>query len=210
MISQKQLDEARINRHGYEAYKALKKATVGIAGCGGLGSHVAISLARMGIGHLILADYDIVDITNIHRQAYRLEHINNYKTHALRDEIYAIDPFLKVTTYTDRLNAKNIQTIFQNASIVCECLDHPYEKAMLFENHHIFFPEKSLITASGMAGKGSANDIRTTQPFQNVYLCGDGTSDISKDGHLYAARVAICANHQALMILRLLLNLKEA
>ena len=66
------------------------------------------------------------------------------------------------------------------------------------------FPDKPLVAASGMAGLGSANTIRTRRAFGRLYLCGDGASDVSDGLGLMSARVAVCAAHQAHMILRLL------
>ena len=66
------------------------------------------------------------------------------------------------------------------------------------------FPQKYLVSASGMAGLGSANAIRTRQVTKRFYLCGDEVSDTTKGLGLLAPWVALCANHQALMVLRLL------
>ena len=70
-------------RHGKELHKVFSSATVAICGLGGLGSNIAISLARAGIGKLILIDFDRVDITNLHRQQYKATQIGMYKTGAL-------------------------------------------------------------------------------------------------------------------------------
>ena len=55
-------------RHGKELHTAFSSATVAVCGLGGLGSNIAIALARAGVGRLILIDFDRVDITNLHRQ----------------------------------------------------------------------------------------------------------------------------------------------
>ena len=61
-----------------------------------------------------------------------------------------------------------------------------------------------LVAASGMAGLGSANAITTRRVSRRFYLCGDGVSDVADGLGLVASRVAVCAGHQAHMVLRLL------
>ena len=65
-------------------------------------------------------------------------------------------------------------------------------------------PEKYLVAASGMAGLGSANDIRTRHVNSHFYLCGDGVSDIADNISLVSSRVMLCAAHQAHTVLRIL------
>ena len=68
------------------------------------------------------------------------------------------------------------------------------------------FPEKKLVSASGMAGFGSSNTILTKHPMKNFYLCGDDVSEPTYGNGLMAPRVAICAAHEANMITRLILG----
>ena len=68
ILTKEQLHDALVERHGADIQAKLDKACVGIAGLGGLGSNLAIFLARLGVGHLILVDFDVVDITNLNRQ----------------------------------------------------------------------------------------------------------------------------------------------
>ena len=76
-------DVALKERHGEELQEKFSAATVAICGLGGLGSNIAVSLARAGIGKLILIDFDHVDISNLHRQQYKADQIGIYKTEAL-------------------------------------------------------------------------------------------------------------------------------
>ena len=69
------------------AFPFWQKATIGIAGAGGLGSNIAISLARAGIGTLIIADYDIVTLENLNRQEDEEKRLAGSGTHyALSDD----------------------------------------------------------------------------------------------------------------------------
>ena len=65
--------DALNQRHGVQLQSRFSSATVAICGLGGLGSNIAIALARAGIGKLILIDFDRVDITNLHRQQYKAD-----------------------------------------------------------------------------------------------------------------------------------------
>ena len=83
-LTKKEIEAMLIERHTKPVYEKLQKAKVAIAGLGGLGSHIAVALVRMGVGHLYLVDFDKVDSSNLNRQYYRSCHIGVYKTEALK------------------------------------------------------------------------------------------------------------------------------
>jgi len=93
--SKAELYNALENRHGVEIQKKFEAACIGIAGLGGLGSNIAVHLARMGVEHLVLADFDVVDITNLNRQHYTIQHLGTPKTEALISQLLDINPYLK-------------------------------------------------------------------------------------------------------------------
>ena len=98
-----ELKAIRIARHGQEATEKLAAASIGIAGLGGLGSHIAMALARMGIGHMVLADFDRVDLSNIQRQNYTLAQVGELKTAATAANLMAVHPTLALSLYDHRL-----------------------------------------------------------------------------------------------------------
>ena len=191
-------------RHGKETQARFSASAVAVCGLGGLGSHVAVALARAGVGRLLLLDFDRVDLTNLHRQQYRADQIGQYKTDALAENLRQIAPYLALETRTVRLDWDNAPGLLAEADIVCEAFDDPKAKAMLTDAVLTELPEAYLVAASGMAGFGSANDIRTRRVTGRFYLCGDGTSDVADGVGLVASRVMVCAAHQAHMILRIL------
>lgn len=205
----KELEKIRIARHGAKICKSLEEACIGIAGLGGLGSNIALSLARMGIGKLVLVDFDDVDLSNIQRQQYVLSQVGRPKTEAIAEIISAVHPSCDLVLHNLRIDENNAADIFRDCQIVCEAFDDAHAKAMLVETLLSASTELDIISASGMAGAKSANLIQTKKRMPHLYVCGDDVSDVSVDGHLYAARVAICANHQALMVLRLLNGERE-
>ena len=190
------LEQALIARHGAENQKKFAAASVGIAGLGGLGSHIAVHLARLGVGRLVLADFDRVDVTNLHRQHYFIPHLGRYKTEALAEQLRGINPWLDYEIHTCKVTADNACTLFQGCQVVCEAFDPG-------------LPDTLLVAGSGMAGSGSANTIVTRKAMGRLWLCGDGESDISQGQGLMAPRVAVCAAHQATMVMRLLLGQME-
>lgn len=196
--------KALAERHGEDVQKKFSSATVAICGLGGLGSNIAISLARAGIGKLILVDFDCVDITNLHRQQYKANQIGMNKTDALSENLKEIAPYIELETHTERIAEENASHLLQDADIICEAFDNAEAKAMLTNLVLETMPDKFLVAASGMAGIGSANSIQTRKITKRFYLCGDRTSDVSEEGSLVSSRVMLCAAHQAHTVLRIL------
>ena len=183
----------------------LKKAKVCILGLGGLGSNVAILLARAGIGYLKLVDFDIVEASNLNRQQYRISHIGMKKTEAIKTIIKEINPFVEVETLDIKVDRENILSIVGDVEIVVEAFDRAETKAMAIEEL-LINGDKILVSASGMAGIGSANEIITRKVRDNFYLIGDNYSDYEEYSGIMSTRVMICAAHQANVVLRLILG----
>ena len=204
MISRDEWNEALIARHGQELHDRFSSATAAICGLGGLGSNIAIALARAGIGRLILVDFDRVDITNLHRQQYKAEQIGEYKTEALAANLLEISPYTEVKGVTEKVTEDNFLELLEGADIVCEAFDNAEAKAMLVNGVLQKLPECYLVAASGMSGMGSPNRIETRRITDRFYLCGDGVSDVEETMGLVAPRVMLCAAHQAQTVLRIL------
>ena len=197
-------------RHGKDLQEKISKATVAVCGLGGLGSNISVSLARAGIGKLILIDFDKVDVTNLHRQQYKASQVGLHKTEALASNLQEIAPYITVTCHKERITEDNFQTLLADADIICEAFDKAEAKAMLVNGVLEKMPSKYLIAASGMAGMGSANSIKTRKITKHFYLCGDGISDVGDDIGLVSSRVMLCAAHEAHMVLRIIAGEFEA
>lgn len=196
--------DALVARHGSKLYKLFSSATVAVCGLGGLGSNIAVSLARAGIGTLLLIDYDCVDITNLHRQQYKASQIGQYKTDALAENLFEISPYTDIKTVTEKLTEDNFAGLLKDADIICEAFDNAKAKAMLVNGVLEKLPECYLVAASGMAGMDTPNTIKTRKIGKRFYLCGDGVSDVEGTIGLVAPRVMLCAAHQAQTVLRIL------
>ncbi len=197
-------------RHGKERQRAFSNATVAVCGLGGLGSNVAVSLARAGIGKLILMDFDRVDITNLHRQQYKVIQLGRPKVEALAENLREIAPYTELELHHVKITEENAPALLAEADVVCEAFDNPVCKAMLVNVVLEQMPEKYLVAGSGMAGMKSTNLIRTRRITDHFYLCGDGVSDVNDGMGLVAPRVMACAAHEAHMILRILSGEPEA
>ena len=208
-LSKEEIYAALNERHSPEIQAVLSAGNVAIAGLGGLGSNVAYSLTRIGVGHLHLIDFDVVDVTNLNRQQYFMEHVGMYKTEALKSLLMKINPYIEIKTDCVRVTEENIKELFCDNDIVCEAFDNPDAKALLVNGIMEYFPEKKLVSASGMAGFGSSNSIVTRRITRNFYLCGDRVTAPSYGNGLMAPRVAVCAAHEANMITRLILGEEE-
>lgn len=202
--SREVMREALNIRHGEDLQNKISAARVAVCGLGGLGSNIAIALARAGVGHLHLIDFDRVDLTNLNRQQYAVGQLGQYKTDALRETLSLVSPYCDVTCDTIKVTEENLPDLLKTEDYICEAFDRAEAKAMLVSGVLEHFPEKYLVASSGLAGLGSANTIQTRRISKRFYLCGDGTSDSSVGLGLVASRVLVCAAHEANMILRLI------
>lgn len=207
--SKDELEGLMISRHTPKVHEALKKGKVAIAGLGGLGSNVAISLARIGVGELRLIDFDVVEPSNLNRQQYFVKHIGMYKVDALKEILLDINPFIKISTFREEVVKENIDKLFKDVDIVVEAFDNPINKAMLVNEILINYKDKKIVSASGMAGIYSNNIIKTKKINSRLYICGDFINEAKIGEGLMAPRVSIVANHEANTVVRLLLNEKE-
>jgi len=183
----------------------LRQAAVGIAGLGGLGSMVAVALARTGVGRLVVADFDCVEQGNLDRQHYFLDQVGRPKAAALVETLQRIDPEVSVETFAHRLDGAAVQRVFAGVHVVAECLDRADQKQMLVEAV-LSGMAQPVVTVSGLAGYGRSNAIQTRRVSSRLVLIGDGQSDAYSSLPLTAGRVWIAAAHQANAIVELLLD----
>jgi sulfur carrier protein ThiS adenylyltransferase len=193
-------------RHTPGVYETASKAKVGIMGLGGLGSIVAGALARIGVGHLILADFDVVEPSNLNRQQYFISQIGLPKIEALKENLLKMNPFIEIETVAERLTEKSIPEIFRDVDVLAECFDDAAMKAAALRAVMTNLSGVGYVGASGLAGYGDNNAILTRKIHAKTYIIGDGTSAAEPGQGLMAPRVGIAAHHQANQILRILLG----
>lgn len=203
------LEQMLCARHTPGVYEKVKRARVAVAGLGGLGSNIALMLARTGVGHLHLVDFDRVEPSNLNRQQYRICHLGHTKAEAMVQQIAEVNPCVEVTAEPVRVTPQNAVELFADDGIVCEAFDDPDAKSMLVECLLTHYPAKKVVASSGMAGYGSSNRIITKKLGRQLYICGDFETEAQPGCGLMAPRVAVCAGHQANMVLRLICGKTE-
>ncbi len=185
--------------------KELQKSCVGIAGVGGLGSNVAVSLARAGIGRLILVDFDYVEESNLSRQYYFIDQIGMIKVNALKETILRINKSVKVDVFNYRLIKNTMDKPFHNADVIVEAFDSADNKTMFIEEIMQKLPNIPVVGCSGVAGYGHTDRI-ITKKLGNLYMVYDEKAKDCTDDVLLAPRVILMANWQANIVLEILLG----
>lgn len=193
-------------RHTPGVHARLRVAAVGIAGAGGLGSAVAIALARIGVGRLVIADFDVVEPSNLNRQQFFIDQLGEPKVTALQANLARINPYVKVTPHQVRLTPENVPGIFGEVDVLVEAFDAADQKAMLTEAFIGGVPDKPVVIASGLAGHMPGNSVRTRRAGKRLTVVGDQVTAAAPGTGLMAPRVGIAAHHQANAVLRLLLG----
>ena len=188
--------------------KCWQQACVGIAGAGGLGSNIAVSLTRAGIGKLVVADFDVVSTTNLNRQQFYLDQVGMPKIEALRQNLERISPFTLLRTHNLRITPANLDQLFGECDILIEAFDLADQKLMLIETWQSLYPHRPIITASGLAGVGNNASLRT-EACGNLYIVGDQVSELTPGISPVSARVGVVANMQANLCLELLLQKRK-
>jgi sulfur carrier protein ThiS adenylyltransferase len=186
-------------------YDTLKTKTVGIAGCGGLGSNCAMALARVGIGRLVIADFDVVSYNNLNRQYFFSDQVGKLKVYALKDNLLRVNPNVKINAFDLRLCSNDIVEVFSDCDVIIEAFDLAKMKQMIIETVLMFLPEKYIISGMGLAGWGGNNMLKT-RFYDKLIVCGDGEIEISETLPPLAPRVGIVAHMQANMALEILLG----
>lgn len=178
---------------GYLARVA--EVTLGIAGCGGIGSNCAHNLVRCGFQRFLLVDDDIVEPSNLNRQFYFSDQTGQAKVDMLKTNLLAISRRLDIQAVKLKITEDNIGDLFNGCAVVVEAFDEPADKKMLLEN--CFHPDRLIVSVSGIGGYGETDRIVTRKVNDNLFIVGDFNSEISESLHPYAPAVTLAAAKQA-------------
>lgn len=209
MISAVELESLLVSRHTPGVHSMVKKSHVGIAGLGGLGSQVAMALARTGIGCLTIADFDVVEPSNLNRQQYFIDQIGMLKVEALAETLRRLNPYMKICSHPIMIDLDNAPKIFQGCDAVVEAFDRADQKAMLVRALTLGLPKAWIVAASGLAGYGKSEEIKQRKIGDRLFIVGDLESAARPGVGLMAPRVGVAAHFQANLVLRLLLGEKK-
>jgi len=183
----------------------LRKASVGIAGAGGLGSNAAMALARAGVGHLVIVDFDRVEKKNLDRQYYFFSQVGKLKVKALKANIERAAEGVKVDAVVKRLSPGEMAAPFRGVDVVVEALDRAETKTRFVKEVLRDLPGKPVVAASGVAGWGACERIGLKR-YAPLHLVMDGRAKSSDEGVLLAPNVCTMANMEANVVLEILLG----
>jgi len=201
-----EFDACLTARHTPGIQKTIKESTIAILGLGGLGSAVAGAMAKIGIGKMLLSDYDVVEPSNLNRQHYFVDQIGMLKTQALQMNLHRMNPSVALELINEKLTESRLPDLFGGVDVLIECFDKPDMKAATLRSVLTTMKHVSYVGSSGMAGFGDNNLITTRMLRPGIYVVGDETSEARPGMGLMAPRVGIAAHHQANQALRILLG----
>lgn len=184
-----------------EELNKLVGAKVGIAGAGGLGSNVALMLARSGIGNFVLVDYDKVDWSNLNRQQYWPCHVGMPKATALAKILRELNSAIKIDVQNVMLDKNNLAAILTKSAIWVEALDRAETKAMFISGTGAVAAH--VAGACGICGIGGADLKR--KKIGRIFLAGDFVSGLEQKNP-YAPRVTQAAAMMADDVLEYILK----
>lgn len=192
---------------GEERLRFLQTITVGIAGCGGLGSNCAIHLVRSGFKHFVLVDHDRIEPSNLNRQAYTANQLGQFKADALLDNMRSINPEVDVSVHIERASADAMSDLFNGCDVIVEAFDGVESKKALVER--FMATDKLIVTASGIGGYGDTDALCSRQVRENLYMIGDMQTACNAEQPPLSPRVGIAAAKQADAVLSHYLQLYE-
>lgn len=209
VVPRDSIDPAACTADQAAVRERLAEARVGIVGAGGLGSNAALMLVRAGVRALTLADFDVVETSNLNRQMYFPDQLGRPKVQALAESLLRLEPDLDVRLVYECITSDNLAPLFGDVDVLIEAVDTAEGKAMLVETACDQLPATPFVWASGLAGCGSANEIITRRVGEHVWVVGDLEADVRDGLPLLASRVMVASAHQAQMAIRILLGLTE-
>ncbi len=197
--------EASLNAYfSLAQLQRIRSCSVGIAGAGGLGSNIALCLARCGYRHITLMDFDTIEPSNLNRQQYFLEEIGQNKVAVLKDRILRINPEAHITALAQRWSEeKTEEDLFENCSVLVEAFDRAGTKKSFVQHYQP--GGKWIISASGLAGLTTDNPLRI-QRLKNIFIVGDQKKAVSPSHPALAPQVTLCAAKMAEIVLNLTLD----
>ncbi|WP_328188964.1 HesA/MoeB/ThiF family protein [Marinobacter sp. OP 3.4] len=157
-------------RFDVEGQLALKQARVLVVGCGGLGCPAALYLGAAGVGNLVLADDDRVELANLQRQvAFDQSAIDRPKAEALADRVRAINPEISVTAHAGRLEGDALAAIVSDVDLVLDCTDNFNTRFAL--NRACVAARVPLVSGAAIRGEGQVSVYDSRDEVSPCYHC---------------------------------------
>lgn len=189
-----------LTRHLDPGWQEVAAAvSIGVIGAGGLGSNCAMHLVRSGFSNLVLADPDVIEASNLNRQAFFLHQIGHPKVLALRDNLLAVNPEARILAHSERVDEANIATLFGACQAVVEAVDEARTKKLVVET--MAAAGRFVVSASGLGGSGRTGRMTTRTLGPNLVVVGDMTTPCDANHPPLAPGVGMAAAMQADAIL---------
>jgi molybdopterin-synthase adenylyltransferase len=195
-----------------DGQQKLCDSTALIVGLGGLGCPVALYLAASGVGHLVLADFDVVDISNLQRQIAHTEaRIGFSKVESARQAIAAINSTIRVSTQNQALDAENLFDAVSKADVVVDCSDNFVTRFAI--NAACVKAAKPLVSGAAIRSEGQVAVFDGARADAPCYRClysdvssnnGDGEQLACAEAGVLSPLVGVVGSMQALETVKLL------
>lgn len=195
-----------------EGQQALLASSVLIVGLGGLGAPVALYLAAAGVGRLVLADHDVVDMTNLHRQIiHQAADVGRQKVQSAAESLRAIDPQVQLELITQALQGQALEQAVASVDLVLDCTDNFGTRQAV--NAACVQHRKPLVSGAAirLEGQLSVFDSRRDDSpcYQCLYGVGDETALSCSEAGVAGPLVGMIGSLQALEALKLLAGFGE-
>jgi sulfur carrier protein ThiS adenylyltransferase len=184
--------------------KKIQNIKVAIVGAGGLGSNCAFNLVRCGFKKFTICDFDSVELSNLNRQFYFNAQVGMPKVEALKENLLKINLGLEISALKITVTPKNIKSLFSDCDAIVEAFDKVVGKKMMVEAY--IKSDKFFVLASGIAGWGNSDEIKTRRINKTFHIVGDMKSEVSVELPPCSPRVNIAAAKEADIILEWALN----
>ena len=195
-----------------EGQQKIMDSTVLIIGMGGLGSPTALYLAAAGVGHLVIADFDQVELSNLQRQIiHQTKDIGDDKVNSAKNKLTELNPEIKVTIANELIHTDNLSDLIQGVDIVLDGTDN-FESR--FEINKVCVENKKpLISAAVVRFEGQVSVFKGHEKDQPCYQClyseeGEENESCIDNGVL-APVAGLIGTIQALQAIKVILNLGD-
>ena len=195
-----------------EGQQKIMDSTVLIIGMGGLGSPTALYLAAAGVGHIIIADFDQVELSNLQRQIiHQTKDIGENKVVSAKNKLTELNPNIKVSIANELIHTDNLSTLIKDVDIVLDGTDN-FESRFEINKVCVDY-KKPLISAAVIRFEGQVSVFKGYEKDQPCYQClyteeGDDNESCVQNGVL-APVVGLIGTIQALQAIKVILSLGD-
>ncbi len=198
----------------YAGQQRLLESSVLVVGLGGLGSPVAMYLATAGVGHLLLNDFDDVDLSNLQRQiAHSAERLGENKANSAAQCLQALNSDCRVIELAEKLDAEALLKTVVQVDVVVDCSDNFATRFLL--NRLCVQASKPLVSGAAIRFEGQVSVFRNRQSDDACYRClyddeaaDDAVLNCSENGVL-APVVGVIGSLQAVEVIKVLTDIGE-